>query len=259
MLHLRTPGRQVGGRDHSRWLTMGRVGVTCTRCRPAWDWRSRHVREVAWRQRDQRRRGGGQVGRPRAAVISRPARTRSGGSCTGAARLRPSTTATVTPVPGLPTPVTFCEIFPPDDSAVLLYAAEGPDLEIRASELTSPRFARAGVFWVTGTGLSQERAAPPRWPLSRPRRPGHHRPRPGTTGRCSGLAGGSPALGTAGAAVRDRRGRNLDEWLHRGGRAGSLARHGRCTSSVSASLSSSRSQGSARTQTGPSVERRRSR
>src|SRR5205823_1789783 len=42
----------------------------------------------------------------------------------------------VTPVPGLPTPVTFCEIFPPDDFPIYFYRwPKAPDLEIRREEL----------------------------------------------------------------------------------------------------------------------------
>ena len=42
----------------------------------------------------------------------------------------------VTPVDGLPTPVTFCEIFPPDDFPLYFYRLpKAPDLEIRPDEL----------------------------------------------------------------------------------------------------------------------------
>jgi 5-dehydro-2-deoxygluconokinase len=63
----------------------------------------------------------------------------------------------VTPVPHLPTPVTFCEIFPPDDFPLYFYRfPKAPDLEIHAAELDMDAVREAGVFWVTGTGLSQE-------------------------------------------------------------------------------------------------------
>jgi 5-dehydro-2-deoxygluconokinase len=63
----------------------------------------------------------------------------------------------VTPVPHLPTPVTFCEIFPPDDFPLYFYRfPKAPDLEIHADELDMDAIRDAGVFWVTGTGLSQE-------------------------------------------------------------------------------------------------------
>jgi 5-dehydro-2-deoxygluconokinase len=63
----------------------------------------------------------------------------------------------VTPVPGLNTPVTFCEIFPPDDFPLYFYREPtAPDLEIRAEELDMDAVRAADVFWVTGTGLSRE-------------------------------------------------------------------------------------------------------
>jgi 5-dehydro-2-deoxygluconokinase len=63
----------------------------------------------------------------------------------------------VTPVATLPTPVTFCEIFPPDDFPLYFYRfPKAPDLEIYESELDLDAIAGAGIFWITGTGLSQE-------------------------------------------------------------------------------------------------------
>jgi 5-dehydro-2-deoxygluconokinase len=63
----------------------------------------------------------------------------------------------VTPVTGLPTPVTFCEIFPPDDFPLYFYREpKAPDLEIAAEELDLDAIRSARVFWVTVTGLSQE-------------------------------------------------------------------------------------------------------
>src|SRR6478735_11597050 len=63
----------------------------------------------------------------------------------------------VTPVEGLNTPVTFCEIFPPDDFPLYFYREpKAPDLEIRADELDLDAIRAAKVFWITGTGLSQE-------------------------------------------------------------------------------------------------------
>ncbi|MCW7945230.1 5-dehydro-2-deoxygluconokinase [Streptomyces hygroscopicus] len=63
----------------------------------------------------------------------------------------------VTPVAGLPTPVTFCEVFPPDEFPLYFYRQpKAPDLEIDAHELDLDAIRAAGVFWVTGTGLSEE-------------------------------------------------------------------------------------------------------
>ncbi len=63
----------------------------------------------------------------------------------------------VTPVPGLPTPVTFCEVFPPDDFPLYFYRQpKAPDLEIDAHELDLDAIRDARIFWITGTGLSEE-------------------------------------------------------------------------------------------------------
>jgi 5-dehydro-2-deoxygluconokinase len=63
----------------------------------------------------------------------------------------------VTPVAGLPTPVVFCEIFPPDDFPLYFYRyPKAPDLEIHLEELDLPAIEAARIFWVTGTGLSEE-------------------------------------------------------------------------------------------------------
>jgi 5-dehydro-2-deoxygluconokinase len=63
----------------------------------------------------------------------------------------------VTPVASLPTPVVFCEIFPPDDFPLYFYREpKAPDLEIHVDELDFDAIRAADVFWVTVTGLSQE-------------------------------------------------------------------------------------------------------
>lgn len=60
-------------------------------------------------------------------------------------------------VEGLPTPVTFCEMFPPDDFPIYFYRwPKAPDLMIAPDELDLDAIARAGVFWATLTGLSAE-------------------------------------------------------------------------------------------------------
>ncbi len=63
----------------------------------------------------------------------------------------------VTSVPGLPTPVTFCEIFPPDNFPLYFYREpKAPDLVIEPDELDVEAIRTAKVFWATVTGLSQE-------------------------------------------------------------------------------------------------------
>ncbi|MGW4517466.1 5-dehydro-2-deoxygluconokinase [Streptomyces sp. NPDC004393] len=63
----------------------------------------------------------------------------------------------VTSVDACPTPVTFCEIFPPDDFPLYFYRRpKAPDLEIHADELDLAAIRSARIFWITGTGLSEE-------------------------------------------------------------------------------------------------------
>lgn len=63
----------------------------------------------------------------------------------------------VTAVPGLPTPVTFCEVFPPDSFPIWFYRyPKAPDLEITPAEIPAEDVASARVLWATGTGLSAE-------------------------------------------------------------------------------------------------------
>lgn len=90
----------------------------------------------------------------------------------------------VTPVPGLPTPVTFCEVFPPDDFPLYFYRQpKAPDLELYGEELDLGEIRAARVFWMTGTGLCAEpsrtatltalaaRAAAPEQPRATPQGP----------------------------------------------------------------------------------------
>lgn len=85
----------------------------------------------------------------------------------------------VLPVAGrddLPTPVTFCEIFPPDNFPLYFYRSPtAPDLQIEPGELDHEVIAAAGIFWATLTGLCQEpsrSAHHTAWAV-RSRRPGH--------------------------------------------------------------------------------------
>ena len=63
----------------------------------------------------------------------------------------------VSGVEGLPTPVVFCEIFPPDDFPLYFYREpKAPDLVINQNELDLDAIAQAKIYWSTVTGLSQE-------------------------------------------------------------------------------------------------------
>jgi 5-dehydro-2-deoxygluconokinase len=59
--------------------------------------------------------------------------------------------------PEHPTPVTFCEIFPPDDFPLYFYRRPtAPDLQLWPEDLDRAAIQDAGLFWTTVTGLSQE-------------------------------------------------------------------------------------------------------
>lgn len=55
------------------------------------------------------------------------------------------------------TPVTFCEIFPPDNFPLYFYRRPvAPDLLLTEADLPMDALRGAGVFWVTGTGFCSE-------------------------------------------------------------------------------------------------------
>ncbi len=63
----------------------------------------------------------------------------------------------VSGVDGLPTPITFCEIFPPDSFPLYFYRYPvAPDLQIKASEIDLDAVRSASVYWSTVTGLSAD-------------------------------------------------------------------------------------------------------
>jgi len=63
----------------------------------------------------------------------------------------------VTTVADLPTPITFCEIHPPDHFPITFYRyPKAPDLEIEPGELDGVAIAGATLLWITTTGLSDE-------------------------------------------------------------------------------------------------------
>ncbi len=56
-----------------------------------------------------------------------------------------------------PTPVTFCEIFPPDDFPLYFYRRpSAPDLQISADDIDADAVRSAALYWSTVTGLSEE-------------------------------------------------------------------------------------------------------
>lgn len=63
----------------------------------------------------------------------------------------------VTVTPEFLTPITFCEIFPPDNFPLYFYRRpSAPDLNITGESLPLADLAATKVFWFSGTGLCQE-------------------------------------------------------------------------------------------------------
>jgi 5-dehydro-2-deoxygluconokinase len=63
----------------------------------------------------------------------------------------------ITAPDGPPTPVTFCEVFPPDNFPLYFYRySAAPDLMIEPATLPLDAVREAEVFWATVTGLSAE-------------------------------------------------------------------------------------------------------
>src|SRR5207249_3673203 len=61
---------------------------------------------------------------------------------------------------GLKTPVTFCEIFPPDNFPLYFYRDPiAPDLSITEDDLDLSAIAAARIYWSTVAGLSREPSA----------------------------------------------------------------------------------------------------
>ena len=56
-----------------------------------------------------------------------------------------------------PTPVTFCEIFPPDNFPLYFYRRpSAPDLQVRPEEIDADAVRSARLYWSTVTGVSEE-------------------------------------------------------------------------------------------------------
>ncbi len=148
---------QLDGAGVDEVLTMGRVGVDLYPLEPGVDLASvgtfgRHLGGSPTNVAVAAARHG-----RRAAVITRTGDDPFGDFVHRALRGFGVDDRYVSPVPGLPTPITFCEMFPPDNFPLYFYRfPKAPDLEIRASELDAPAIASARVFWATVTGLSAE-------------------------------------------------------------------------------------------------------
>ena len=123
----------------------------------------------------------------------------------------------VTPVPKIPTPVTFCEIFPPDDFPLYFYRyPTAPDLQIQAEELDLDAIRDGGR--VLGDGHRPVPGAQPGGDARGAAGAGqarHHRARPRLPRHVLALPRGGARSDRQGAAVRDRRGRQPGRVRHR--------------------------------------------
>jgi 5-dehydro-2-deoxygluconokinase len=59
--------------------------------------------------------------------------------------------------PDLHTPIVFCEVHPPDDFPLLFYRApKAPDMNLWPDDFDHDAVRNATLFWITGSGLSDE-------------------------------------------------------------------------------------------------------
>ena len=59
--------------------------------------------------------------------------------------------------PDFNTPVTFCEVFPPDNFPLYFYRQpSAPDLQLRPDDLPLEAVKDSAIFWISVTGLSEE-------------------------------------------------------------------------------------------------------
>jgi 5-dehydro-2-deoxygluconokinase len=60
-------------------------------------------------------------------------------------------------VDDLPTPITFCELHPPDNFPITFYRyPKAPDMQIEPGDLDGDVISDADLFWITTTGLSDQ-------------------------------------------------------------------------------------------------------
>ena len=135
----------------------------------------------------------------------------------------------VSPVAGLPTPVTFCEIFPPDDFPLYFYRLpKAPDLEIEPAELDLDAIRDGPRLLV-----DRHRPVAGAEPVGAPRRLGGagpraaHRARPGLPADVLAVARRRARGRRQGAGARDRRGRQPRRVRDRGRRERPRARRPR--------------------------------
>jgi 5-dehydro-2-deoxygluconokinase len=93
----------------------------------------------------------------RAAVVTKVGDDGFGEFCLQALRRFGVDTRWVGRHPTLRTPITFCEVHPPDRFPILFYRAPtAPDLTIQSTELPIDEIVRVPIVWTSGTALCEE-------------------------------------------------------------------------------------------------------
>src|SRR5215208_4468684 len=104
-----------------------------------------------------------------------------------------------------PTPVTFCEIFPPDDFPIWFYRKPtAPDLQIKPSDIDYDAVQDTALMWMSVTGLSDEPSRQSHFAVLEAR---DRSPLPSsiwTTARCSGRVRPPPPSRSARSCPRSR-------------------------------------------------------
>ncbi len=106
-----------------------------------------------------------------------------------------------------PTPVTFCEIFPPDNFPLYFYRRpSAPDLQIVSDEIDAGAVRSARLYWSTVTGLSEEPSRSAHFAAWEAReRQAVHGARPGLPADVLGVACRGHRAGAARTCACDRR------------------------------------------------------
>jgi 5-dehydro-2-deoxygluconokinase len=93
----------------------------------------------------------------RVALVTKVGADAFGGYVRGALEGFGVDTRYVGTAPGLPTPVVFAELDPPEDPRLVFYRyPKAPDMELTGADLEPDAVRDARIFWLTGTGLSDE-------------------------------------------------------------------------------------------------------
>ena len=151
-----TPTGATARRDPYDLVAMGRVGVDIYPLQPGPLEDVETFRKFLGGSATNVTVAAARLGR-RCAIITRVGKDPFGRFVRRAIRDFGVSDALIGEIDGLPTPVTFCELFPPDNFPIYFYRLpKAPDLEIAADELDETIIHSARLFWCTVTGLCAE-------------------------------------------------------------------------------------------------------